>query len=248
VVKPLVSPIESQTLIPPLSQEEYQNLEQSILTEGCRDSLVAWNGILIDGHNRFEICNKHRVPFATKEQNFDSKNDVCIWMIKNQFGRRNLIPYIRAGLALKLEGLFQEKALKNKQVTAEEMNIQKRQNIEETFCQNSDKTTSPNIDKRGDLGGASHIPQSKIESKSTLKPIDTKKELAKIVGISHDTIEMVKMIQASAPEEIKQKLRSGDVSINKLTLPLNEKRKNENVMKKSKRILRKYNKLNQLMS
>lgn len=44
-----------KSLIPALFQEEYQNLEQSILAEGCRDSLITWNGILIDGHNRYQM-------------------------------------------------------------------------------------------------------------------------------------------------------------------------------------------------
>jgi hypothetical protein len=65
-----------------------------------------WNGILIDGHNRFEICTKHNIPFATKEQSFDNRNDVCIWMIRNQKGRRNVSTFVMVELGLKLEDLL----------------------------------------------------------------------------------------------------------------------------------------------
>jgi len=56
---------EFQSLIPALSKEEFGLLEKSILKEGCRDPLITWNGILIDGHNRYEICRKHKIKFQT---------------------------------------------------------------------------------------------------------------------------------------------------------------------------------------
>jgi len=56
---------EFKNLIPPLTEEEYKGLENSILSEGCRDNLVTWNDILIDGHNRYEICQKHNIEFTT---------------------------------------------------------------------------------------------------------------------------------------------------------------------------------------
>ena len=61
-----------------------------ILTEGCRDSLVTWNDFLIDGHNRFEICNKHNLSFRTINQDLPSRSDALIWVIDNQRGRRNI--------------------------------------------------------------------------------------------------------------------------------------------------------------
>ncbi len=104
---------EFKSLIPPLTTEEYAGLEESILSEGCRDALITWNGILIDGHNRFEICTKHGIPFGTTEKNFDSREDVIIWIIRNQFGRRNLPAYERARLALRLKPVIAERAKEN---------------------------------------------------------------------------------------------------------------------------------------
>jgi N6-adenosine-specific RNA methylase IME4 len=81
---------ELKDLIPPLSESEYTTLEQSLLDEGCRDKIVTWNDTIIDGHNRYEICTKHNILFNTEDKDFDSIEDVKIWMIDNQKGRRNL--------------------------------------------------------------------------------------------------------------------------------------------------------------
>ena len=101
---------EFQSLIPPLTAEEYEGLEKSILAEGCRDALVLWGDTLVDGHNRYEICTTHDVPFQTMQKEFADRNDVLRWIIHNQFGRRNLPAYERARLALRLKPVIAEKA------------------------------------------------------------------------------------------------------------------------------------------
>jgi ParB family chromosome partitioning protein len=81
---------EFKALIPPLAPEELAQLEANILADGCRDPLVTWQGILIDGHNRFAICSKHGLTFQTVEREFADRQDAELWMIGNQMGRRNL--------------------------------------------------------------------------------------------------------------------------------------------------------------
>jgi ParB family chromosome partitioning protein len=81
---------EFKALIPPLAPEELAQLEANILSDGCRDPLVTWQGILIDGHNRFAICSKHGLTFQTVEREFADRQDAELWMIGNQMGRRNL--------------------------------------------------------------------------------------------------------------------------------------------------------------
>ncbi|MDX5584306.1 MAG: hypothetical protein QNK20_05165, partial [Aureibaculum sp.] len=54
---------EFKKLIPKLSIEEFNQLEKNIISDGCRDPLVLWDDTIIDGHNRFEICNKHGIEF-----------------------------------------------------------------------------------------------------------------------------------------------------------------------------------------
>ena len=58
---------EFQALIPPLSAEEKAQLEENIVAEGCRDALITWQGILLDGHNRFEICERLNIQFRTMD-------------------------------------------------------------------------------------------------------------------------------------------------------------------------------------
>jgi len=53
---------EFHDLIPSLTSEELILLEESIIKEGCRDPLVIWQDIILDGHNRYEICNRHCLP------------------------------------------------------------------------------------------------------------------------------------------------------------------------------------------
>lgn len=83
---------EFKNLIPPLSPEEYAQLEANIKADGCRDPIVLWNDFIIDGHNRHEICTKHGIAFECIRKRFESRAHVRIWMRENQKGRRNLTP------------------------------------------------------------------------------------------------------------------------------------------------------------
>ena len=160
-----------EELIPPLSPEEFEQLEKNILEEGIRDPLVVWDGTLIDGHNRYKIAQKHHLDYETVERDFYNDEEARAWIIENQFGRRNLSAYDRSVLALKLKPTIAEKA-------------KETQGTRNDICQKSDKST------------------------------DTKKELATIAGVSHDTIHKVEKIEEKATPRTKQLLREGKLSIN----------------------------------
>jgi len=83
---------EFKLILPALDEQTYAWLEENILEYGCREPLVLWNGTLIDGHNRYEILMKHERPFNTVNMEFDSRDDVLIWIISTQISRRNLNP------------------------------------------------------------------------------------------------------------------------------------------------------------
>jgi hypothetical protein len=83
---------EFKLLLPALDEITYAWLEENILEHGCMQPLVLWNGILIDGHNRYEIVQKHNIPFNTVNMEFDSRDNVLIWIISTQISRRNLTP------------------------------------------------------------------------------------------------------------------------------------------------------------
>ena len=104
---------EFQALIPPLSAEEKAQLEENIVAEGCRDALITWQGILLDGHNRFEICERLNIPFRTMEIDLPDRDAAKLWIIKNQFGRRNLCAFDRGSLALKMKDIIASKAKEN---------------------------------------------------------------------------------------------------------------------------------------
>jgi hypothetical protein len=78
--------------IPVLTDSEREQLERNILAEGVREPLIVWQeeNTLIDGHNRYEIAKKHKIDFKIITKSFLSKEDVYLWMIDNQLGRRNL--------------------------------------------------------------------------------------------------------------------------------------------------------------
>lgn len=108
---------EFKNLIPPLTAEEYAGLEESILQEGCRDALIVWGDTLIDGHNRFEICTRHNIPFETTEMFFHSRDDVKLWMLKNQLSRRNLSDMQRIAMVRKCEDAVKAKAKERQEST-----------------------------------------------------------------------------------------------------------------------------------
>ena len=106
---------EFQSLIPPLSDDEYERLEKSILSEGVRNPIITWNGTIIDGHNRYHICEEHGIKCPQRERDFPSREAAKIWIIENQFGRRNLSAYDRSALALQLEPLYAAEAKRRMQ-------------------------------------------------------------------------------------------------------------------------------------
>ena len=190
---------EFKELIPPLSSDEYSGLEKSLLVEGCRDALVTWNGVIIDGHNRYEICKEHGLEFRTIEKDFTDKDAAKVWIIENQFSRRNLPLYVRGELMLKLKPLIAAKAKAN-------------------------LTLSPGRGKKGPQNSANLI--------------ETRKELSKLAGVSHDTISRIEKIAKKAPEEVKAKLRTGEMSVNEAYTRLKraekEKRQEEIRLQNSK--------------
>jgi hypothetical protein len=171
---------EFQKLIPPLTDDEYRQLEENCIKEGIREAILVWDRgddlVIVDGHNRYKIAREHNLKWNHKVMNFESREDAKIWIVKNQLGRRNLLPQVRALLALKVEPLIAEKAKER---------------------------------QKGGQGGVL-LSQKSDEAKE----ISTKKELAKIAGVSHDTIHKIKKIEAEATPHIKELLYSGTITTN----------------------------------
>lgn len=107
---------EFKNLIPPLSKDEFKQLEKNILADGIRDPLIVWNNILIDGHNRYQIAKKHGLLYQTQDMEFEDRDHAMVWIIDNQLGRRNLNSYNRSTLVLKEKDALHEIANKNRKV------------------------------------------------------------------------------------------------------------------------------------
>jgi len=114
---------EFKDLIPPLLDHEREGLEDDIKIFGCYCPIVTWKGYIIDGHHRYEICKRHKLSFRVEEREFESLNDVEIWIIENQFNRRNLPSFTRAILTFALEKRYETRRgkrpdLQNKDLTS----------------------------------------------------------------------------------------------------------------------------------
>jgi hypothetical protein len=102
---------ELRAYIDPLTPDEYDSLERSLLAEGCRDALVLWGDLLVDGHNRYAICTKHNLPFQTiQNERFTNIDDVHLWMIDNHLGRRSVSDFQRGILALRKKDIVLARA------------------------------------------------------------------------------------------------------------------------------------------
>jgi hypothetical protein len=137
---------EFQKLIPPLSLEEREQLEKNILCDGCRDPLVLWNGILLDGHNRLEICKAHDIPFKIVDapEEIKERTDARIWIRNNQAGRRNLTPAWKIELEL---GNKEDLLKKNEEIKAQTIPKKGQQGFQRVVSQNDNTRTRTTIAK-----------------------------------------------------------------------------------------------------
>jgi len=146
----LIIKSEFHGLIPPISQEEYGLLEESLLQEGCREAIVTWDGCILDGHNRYEICQKHDIRFKIIEKSFENEDEAKIWIIHNQLARRNLPSHERVRLVLALKPLIMKKA-KEKQSEAGQLR------------QKSAQAPVKTREELANLAGVSHDTIHKVE-------------------------------------------------------------------------------------
>ena len=101
-----------ERVMPPLQEVELELLTQSLLREGCRDPLVVWNGVVVDGHNRYRICHEYGIPFSYIEQDFEDESAAKLWIIQNQLARRNVPDFVRCEMVLPFEAALKAEAKK----------------------------------------------------------------------------------------------------------------------------------------
>ena len=159
---------EFRDLIPPLNEEELKLLEESLVADGCESPLIVWNGMIIDGHNRYAICRKHDIPFSIQEKDFSSRDEAMLWMLRNQLGRRNLNNYQRVELVLKFEPLV-------KNAAEQRMMAGKAANPVPTLAQG--QTKGRTRDHLSEAAGVSHGTFAKAKKLVQSADEETKREL-----------------------------------------------------------------------
>ncbi|WP_329853349.1 plasmid replication/partition related protein [Stenotrophomonas pavanii] len=176
---------ELKAYIDPLTADEHDALERSILAEGCRDALVLWGNVLVDGHNRFGICQKHGLPFNTVQNTrFQSMEDVHLWMIEQHLGRRSVSDFQRGVLALRKRDI-----------------LAARKQVEQAQLQRESDGTADVADEGED--SPPWEPAPKI----------SRAELAREAKLSTSQVGMIERIHAQAAPEVVEAVKAGVISI-----------------------------------
>jgi N6-adenosine-specific RNA methylase IME4 len=176
---------EFQSLLVPLTADEYQQLEQSILAEGCRDSLVLWDELIVDGHNRYAICTQHNLPYNTVQRDFADRDAAKVWILNNQLGRRNISAFDRVVVVSKI------KAIEDAKLTARE-----------------------NLSVGGGDHRSQDYRSGLLTSAKAIEPVNTRKKIAELAGVGQDTVHKVLYVNENAPTEIVDKVVAHEMSIN----------------------------------
>jgi hypothetical protein len=165
---------EFEKLIPKLSSEDFEQLRTNIVRDGCRDNLRLWGTILLDGHNRFNICKKHNIPFGTTYIDLDSREDALIWIEQNQLGRRNLTDDQRAIVAGRLANRRAEQRRKVAIETAREAKANKT-----SVADNVSATEKPRKARTvEEVSKESKVPERKVRAAQKLEKTAEGRELA----------------------------------------------------------------------
>ncbi|HEX7865270.1 MAG TPA: plasmid replication/partition related protein [Variovorax sp.] len=198
---------ELKAYIDPMTPEEHEALERSILAEGCRDALVLWGDVLVDGHNRYGICQKHGLPFKTVQNpRFRTIEDVHLWMIDQHLGRRSISDFLRGVLALR------KKDIVDLQRTRTAM-------AEPASTSDAPFDVDPPADASPDDGASAPILPPPA-------PLSSREAIAKAARLSSSQVGMIEKIQKQAAPELVAAVKSGVISINTAaavaTLPADE--------------------------
>ena len=170
--------------IDPLTPEEHESLERSLLTEGCRDALVLWGDVLVDGHNRYGICQKHGLPFQTVQNTrFQSMEDVHLWMIDQHLGRRSVSDFQRGVLALRKREIVAERRA--------------------AALAAADPAPAP----------AGHDAAA-IDPEPAPEPLNSREAIARAARLSSSQVVMIEKIRKQAAPELVAAVKSGTISLN----------------------------------
>lgn len=177
---------ELKAYIEPLTPDEHEALERSLLAEGCRDALVLWGDVLVDGHNRYGICVKHGIPFRTVQHpHFRSVEDVHLWMIDQHLGRRSVSDYQRGVLALRKREIVAERRARALADEKEKADV--------------------------DAGAADEAAHTAVLEP---KPLQSREDIARAARLSSSQVGMIEKIHKQAAPEVVAAVKAGEISLN----------------------------------
>jgi len=213
--------------IDPLTPDEHAALERSILAEGCRDALVLWGDVLVDGHNRYGICQKHGIAFNTVQNTqFKSMDDVRLWMIDQHLGRRSLSDFQRGVLALRKKEIIASRETPVAAPTPAPSSPSAPADLQTSGEGDAGNATPP---WEGDATAAPASAATAPASTATPAEPDaalTREALARAARVSNATMVQIEKIQKAAAPELVAAVKSGTISINAAatvaTLPVEE--------------------------
>nr|DAI69445.1 MAG TPA: putative CHROMOSOME PARTITIONING PROTEIN PARB [Caudoviricetes sp.] len=190
---------ELRDLLPPLTSEEYKQLEKNIVENGFDRNfpIMEWQGFIVDGHNRYDICKKHNIEPIIGTLAYKTKEEVMEWMLDIQLGRRNLTPIQKIAITEKYRPIY-EKQAKEKQSDA----------------------------GKNYGNGTEKLPPKLGEAKKS-KENETNTKLSKLAGVGKETYRMGAKILNSDNEKLKQEVLSGEKSINAGYKELTGKKENK---------------------
>ena len=199
---------ELKAYIDPLTPDEHDALERSILAEGCRDALVLWGDVLVDGHNRYGICSKHGLPFQTVQNTrFKSMEDVHLWMIDQHLGRRSVSDFQRGVLALRKKEILAERRAQVPDEPAVSTSLPAQGDPVEAGAAPWDAT----VDGSAALADPGHAPGVEVPPAPSL---NSREAIARAARLSSSQVVMIEKIQKQAAPEVVAAVRSGAISIN----------------------------------
>lgn len=177
---------ELKDLLPPLTNEEYKQLEKNIIENGFDRNfpIMEWHGYIADGHNRYSICKKLNIDPVIGTLAYDTKEEVMEWMLDIQLGRRNLSPIQRIAVAEKYRPIYEKQAKERQATSTGGVNPQLTQNFVEA---DKNKKRSEN---------------------------ETNAKLAKVANVNRETYRQAKRVLDSNNDDLKQRVLSGKTSIN----------------------------------
>jgi len=179
---------ELKAYIEPLTPDEHEALERSLLAEGCRDALVLWGDVLVDGHNRYGICVKHGIPFRTVQHpHFRSVEDVHLWMIDQHLGRRSVSDYQRGVLALRKREIVAERRAR---AMADEKEKEKAD---------------------VNAGAADDAARTAVLEP---RPLQSREDIARAARLSSSQVSMIEKIHKQAAPEVVAAVKAGEISLN----------------------------------